>query len=168
MTHEHRQFKNFKAQCTYMTRDGYSSVYVQWEKGGCRYHVWINEKNNKREPIETLFKNPLEGIKSGEPGFFDTRRLQPFNTANRRDVEYALKVADVERARSEYILKEEREKAEREQNRKDQVARDRLNAAAPLMYDAIRDVLDLAQPELPSHIIKQLSAALNAADGGAQ
>jgi len=124
-----------------MSSDGGSGVYVQWEKGASRYHVWINERKGKAELIETLFKNPLEGIERGKPGHFDTRRLQPFNDANRRDVEYALKVADIERAKSEYIFKEKREQDQREQDRKDRVAREKLNAAAPRLLATLREIL---------------------------
>jgi hypothetical protein len=41
----------------------------------------------------------------------------------------------------------------------------RLIASAPTMYEAIRQTLDMEQPELPERIVSLLSAALNAAEG---
>jgi hypothetical protein len=160
------KLSNIKAECSYMTSDGYSSVWVGWEKNGARYHVWINEKKGKREPIEKLFKNPLEGIKTGEPGDFRTRILKPFNAANKTDVEYALKIADVEKAKAEYLAKEQRERDEREAERKEKVKRDKLNAAAPDLLACLKNMVKDGNLCIQDEIAAE--AAIEKAERGAE
>lgn len=48
---------------------------------GARYHLWFNLATLKTED-DVLYKNPPIGIKSHDPGYFYTRRLDATNRVN--------------------------------------------------------------------------------------
>lgn len=67
-------------------------VSLAWTIGDARFHIWV-----KRDPGlpflgadgGTLYKNPPRGVTRGDPGYFQTRYLNPAAQVNAPAVEYA-------------------------------------------------------------------------------
>src|SRR5262245_58793204 len=111
------------------------SICVEWADEQARYHIWINEDRTLN--ICTLFKNPLAGLKHGQPGYFDTRRLDPTKKANKEIIAQALAAADIAGALKAQAEVEAKEKADRDAQRKERERVERLNAAAPELLAAL-------------------------------
>lgn len=60
----------------------HSEAAISWERGGRRYHVWIDPLSGQRVK-DALLCDPAAGVVAGGEGFFWTRHLDPDNGANR-------------------------------------------------------------------------------------
>lgn len=70
-------FSNLKAGAV----DGTRPAAISWVYGDFRYHVWVNPKTYAASD-GILYKNPPLGIRYGEKGYFDTRKLKTSVKAN--------------------------------------------------------------------------------------
>lgn len=146
-----------------------------WQADGARFHIWLNP--DTLEPITvrkgwradaptvpdwTLYKNPL--VARGQPGHFDTRRLDGTKRSN------ATMIGDAIAHAKAHKLVEAWRAGEAAKER----ARDEENAAAhrehlkqqagPALYDALK----IARDRLHSHLVSpeqlaQIDAALKLA-----
>jgi len=55
-------------------------VALCFEEGDCRFHVWASPDLTDIEDV--LYKNPPRGLRPGDDGYFETRRLDGTNKAN--------------------------------------------------------------------------------------
>jgi hypothetical protein len=136
-----------------------------------RYHVWINRQTLALISEDgPLYKNPLLGLKRGEPGHFDTRKLDATKPSNVKMIETArayviehklLDKALAEKAEQERIKDvENTARAKRMSIRK---AGLKTHAALIKLKGVIpEDVIQL-YPEI-SDAIKEANAALDAAE----
>jgi len=139
-----------------------------WEYGGARYHVWIDtgEQPAKWAP-DKVYKNPPLGIKSGDPGNFHTRRLNPRAGANaamlseavRQVIEWGLvvqaKVAEQAKEEQAHAAALAAEAAER------------VRDAAHDLLAVVRMVADLYQPG-KTHTLDAVQEAARAAIASAE
>lgn len=54
-----------------------SKYAIGWTIGAARFHIWAEQRRGRRELEGTIFKNPPLDLKRGQPGYFDTRQLNP-------------------------------------------------------------------------------------------
>ena len=141
----------------HMTHTG-STIAVGWEVGAKRYHVWIED--NKGEPVRpyraeprghhgpVLYLNPLRDIKHGQPGYFQTRYLDPTAKANAAMVAEALERAEREGMLEQALQAERDHQAERQrqadQEAVEKLARglERLDERQPDLAHMLRGILD--------------------------
>lgn len=87
-------------------------ISVGWQFEGANYHIWI--WSGKFDPMGTLFKNPL--VDRGQPGYFDTRRLNPIKARNADMIAIAFAIVKtsnlLEKAKAEFEAKAIIEQAE--------------------------------------------------------
>lgn len=87
---------------------------IGWKTADARWHVWLS--GSAMSDNVTLFKNPL--VKSGQPGYFDTRRLDATNKGNAAMIAAAKAIIERDglkaKAQAAYEAKQAAEKAERE------------------------------------------------------
>jgi hypothetical protein len=69
---------------------GMQQFSLGWDTADGRYHVWLDKPG---VPRQVVYKNPLRDIERGQPGHFDTRRLQLKTMVNTRMVGEALRIA---------------------------------------------------------------------------
>lgn len=116
---------------------------ISWEKGGDRYHIWVDEKgeieNSMTNDKPTLYKNPRLDIKYGREGYFSTRLLNPFNKANKADVDLALKSVDLKEAIVAYHANQEAGRMRRKKEEAERKARKQLETTAPRLLEALKD-----------------------------
>lgn len=87
----------------------YTNIALSWNAGGARFHIWLNDAG-------TLYKNaPLKEdgtpLKRDEPGYFETRKLNPNSKDNARMIEKAKQIAEAEglREKAAGVKRQERD-----------------------------------------------------------
>lgn len=81
------------------------NIAVGWQFEGANYHIWI--WSGKFDSTGTLFKNSL--VDRGQPGYFDTRKLNPTNSRNADMIAIAFAIVKssrlLEKAKAEFEAK---------------------------------------------------------------
>jgi len=147
--------------------EGSSQYSIGWDaKDGNRYHVWLDL--NRRRNSDTLYKNPPRGVEYKGPGYFSTRQLDVTSKANLSTFEFAMQEAtrlqlfekEEEKLTSEKATKDEKNRLEYIEHCKEQ--------AGPVLYEALRTILDEAKFDYKHDktraAIAAASAALRTAD----
>jgi hypothetical protein len=125
-----------------------SDLYLGWEDpAGMRYHIWLNPENPEEfasggvHDGKTLFKNPPLDLKSGDPGYFQTRHLNATSKTNAATIEKVRAMVDIPAARSEFergILAEREAQAAAQ---KEQARKKAMESAAEDLYEAAKRFL---------------------------
>jgi hypothetical protein len=93
-----------------------SKVAVEWRGPDARYHFWLDAST--MQPEETIYKNPIPLVKRGQPGFFDTRKLDAMAARWRPIVAAIMDVVKHRDLIGEWRREKEREQAEHEAQRR--------------------------------------------------
>lgn len=141
MSTEAKRTPKFIATAVYTESMGYG---VNWTIGKDRFHVWITEAgqvngDNYGSGRPPLYKNSV--AKFREPGHYDCRHLDANAAGNRKMIEAALAQVDLEKAKAEHDEEKQVKEAARTAEIEKRAAKERLEAAAPAMYEALEEIL---------------------------
>lgn len=138
-------------------------VSADWKDSEGRYHVWFDPNSRtlhtsvgfgKFHKEGTIYKNPL--VEPGQPGYFDTRKLDAASPKNQRILEFVFETINREgliaKAR---VAAEQREKERLEAVRVERVARRR---------DDFRRLLSEMDEQDHEEMMKMVFAQLSTSD----
>lgn len=118
---------------------------LAWHADGFRWHVWLDDdlqitrSTSKRPP--TLYKNSM--AKHREPGYFEPRRMDATNAANKPMVDSALAYM----REHDLVAKTEQAAQRKEDKRLAEAAAEarenRKHAAGPVLFDALSAIMPL-------------------------
>lgn len=124
-------------------------VALSWDYDGARYHMWIDPRDMTHDG--PLYKNPPQHVKMGDPGYFNSKSLNPDAKHNRAMIEHAKKTARLCGLHDVFLLDEKRERAEEERrNAIARAVRD-CQAAGPQLLRIVKELLPLAENTFDGH-----------------
>jgi len=117
-----------------LNEDTFEIVCLSWEKDGDLYHVWTHDPT-------TLYKNPPLGVKYGDEGHFQTRKLNATAHVNAQMIGlarvYAREQGTVEKAKAEMIAA----KATEDEKNRLAYAQHCKREAAEELYEALKAIM---------------------------
>ncbi len=117
------------------------SIAVSCEYDGARFHIWLNPKTLKPNGDQTLYKNSIP--ERGEPGSFDTRKLDQ-NGATGRIIVPAM-LAKAAKLKGAHDAKMKMERWHQEAGWEDANREEAVRKAAPALLAALKSLAESAQ-----------------------
>lgn len=138
-----------------------------WEQDGCRFHFWIEiEAGTVKRDAEVgpIYKNPLLGIERGQPGHFDSRKIDPSAPKNVAILAHVFEAIDSERLVAKAIAADKQARRDEAERRRQAAISERRSEFARLlneMWEADREeLLDALSDTLCMADIDELQARL--------
>lgn len=134
------------------------SAALSCEFAGARYHVWVHPQTLAPAALgwdkstrDTLYKNPPEGTKTTDPGYYPARRLDIRAKFGAEMLACMRRIARRDRLRekAEDEAREAKARAESEERRRAWDAR--VSKAGPELLAALRDLLNESSPISGTH-----------------
>lgn len=136
---------------------------LEWKTANARYHVWLDGENRQPDDDGTLYKNPSLGVERHSPTDFRTRHLKIADKANQKVFNHVMAYA------VEHNLFDAADRAKRQEEEQEAAVRReqgriyRIKESAPVLYDALKRVID--SPFEPDKWRLNVQQALAAAEG---
>lgn len=155
----------------HVTRSLSTEYCLGWTINKMRYHVWLDCKT-RRMHDDTIYKNPPEGVQHRGPGYFPTRHLKASDKVNQRMMAYVLNEA----ARLDLFAIADHEKQIKDDHeaalQRERARVYRIKEAGPVLYSALRHLVDAARLHEAAHdhpvgsevLWAEIDAAFNIAD----
>lgn len=143
-----------------------------WRHDGAWFHIWVTLPDltpggaitTASKPL-TIFKNPLAD--RGEPGHFDTRRLDGTKKLGRQMIEQATAFAISNNLAAAAIAERVAEEAAEQAKNEAAMRQHRKEQAAGALYDALKLAHDsITDDSEIRHVRDTIAAVLKSADEG--
>lgn len=134
---------------------------------GMRFHYWTTLESKRPEtsrinPHGILYKNCSEKLKSGDPGHFWARELDPTAKANAAMIAEAMRIADEKMLWTGAVAELNAKIEQRDREHVAAVILRRKHDAGPQLYDALLKALEAmkrARPNFQTEVDKLLAEA---------
>lgn len=125
-----------------------SRASANWSGPDARFHVWFDTKTKSIEPYTgtggtpTVFKNPPLSVNRGEPGHFETRRLDARVAKHTAVIAYVFSVVERDGLMAKAIARKNAEENAREAKQAAYAWEHRVKEAGPRLLARLKDLCE--------------------------